>query len=38
METSMENFDNLQQQDLLLSLDFDANEVWKGDNWTSFDG
>ena len=32
----MENFGNLQQQGLLLSLDLEANEVWKGDNWTSF--
>ena len=36
LETSMENFGNLQQQGLLFSLDFEANEVWKGDNWTSF--
>ena len=33
----MENFGNIWQQGLLLlSLDLEANEVWKGDNWTSF--
>ena len=36
LETSMENFGNIRQRGLLFSLDWEANEAWKGDKWTSF--
>ena len=36
METSMENFGNLQQQDLLFLLDFDAKRSLKGGQLNEF--